>query len=193
MKLIYKGKFDGDENSLPQGNPVEGAVQFKEADDMNDFAKKVNLLAVVLLVAAFVAVGIRAAFADAKAISLWGYALAMLTLFPHELLHGICFREEVYLYTNWRQGMLFVTGTEHMTKARFIFMSLLPNLIFGFVPFLLFMVNPQWTALGTMGAMAISMGAGDYYNVWNALTQVPEGAVIYNQGFHSYWYIKGEK
>ena len=82
MKLIYKGKFDGDENSLPQGNPVEGAVQFKEADDMNDFAKKVNLLAVVLLVAAFVAVGIRAAFADAKAISLWGYALAMLTQIP---------------------------------------------------------------------------------------------------------------
>ena len=193
MKLIYKGKFDGDENSLPQGNPVEGAVRFEEAEDMNDFAKKVNLLAVVLLVAAFVAVGIRAAFADAKAISLWGYLLAMLTLFPHELLHGICFREEVYLYTNWRQGMLFVTGTEHMTKARFIFMSLLPNLIFGFVPFLLFMVNPQWTALGTMGAMTISMGAGDYYNVWNALTQVPKGAVIYNQGFHSYWYIKGEK
>ena len=192
MKLIYKGKFNGNENSLPSGEPVEGAVQFKEADSMNDFAKKVNLLAVGILVVAFGAVILRAVIADAEPFSFWGYLLAMLTLFPHELLHGICFKEEVYLYTNWKQGMLFVTGPEHMTKARFIFMSLLPNLLFGFVPLVLFLLNPNWTALGTMGAMAVSMGAGDYYNVWNALTQVPKGGMVYNQGFHTYWYVKGE-
>ena len=193
MKLIYKGKFNGDESSLPAGKMVEGAVQFREADSMKDFAKKVNVLAVVLLVLAFGAVIVREINAQVPPFHFWGYLLAMLSPFPHELLHGICFREEVYLYTNWKQGMLFVTGPEHMTKGRFVFMSLLPNLLFGFVPLVLFMVNPQWTALGTMGAMAVSMGAGDYYNVWNALTQVPKGGMVYNQGFHTYWYIKGEE
>ena len=90
MKLIYKGKFDGDENSLPQGNPVEGAVRFEEAEDMNDFAKKVNVVALVLMVVAFVLFLARAVFAGAEFFSISGYALAMLTLFPHELLHGIC-------------------------------------------------------------------------------------------------------
>lgn len=47
-----------------------------------------------------------------------GSILSMLTLFPHELLHAICFREDVYLYTNLAQGMLFVIGPETMTRRR---------------------------------------------------------------------------
>lgn len=39
MKLIYKGKFDGDENSLPSSEPVEGAVMFKEAADMKQIGR----------------------------------------------------------------------------------------------------------------------------------------------------------
>lgn len=58
-----------------------------------------------------------------------GCILPMLTLFPHELLHAVCFKEDVYLYTNWKQGMLFVVGPESMSKSRFIFMSLLPNIV----------------------------------------------------------------
>ena len=44
----------------------------------------------------------------------WGAALlgSLLILFPHELLHAVCFKNDVYLYTNFKQGMLFVVGTE---------------------------------------------------------------------------------
>ena len=66
-------------------------------------------------------------------------------------------------------------------------MSLLPNLVFGFLPFVLFLLQPQWSILGTLGVISIGCGVGDYYNVYNALTQVPKGAIIYNKGFHSYW------
>ena len=27
----------------------------------------------------------------------------ILTMFPHELLHALCFKEDVYLYTNFKQ------------------------------------------------------------------------------------------
>ena len=123
------------------------------------------------------------------AFNIWGCIVSTLCLFPHEFIHAICFREDVYLYTNLKNGMLFVTGTEDMSKFRFVFMSLLPNFVFGFVPFILFMINPSWGFAGTLGALSIPMGAGDYLNVFNAIRQVPKGAKIYMSGMHSYWYM----
>ena len=118
-----------------------------------------------------------------------GCLLSLVALFPHELLHAVCFREDVYLYTNLKQGMLFVVGPEDMSRARFVFMSLLPNLVFGFLPYVLGMLFPQCVFLLAFGALNIGSGAGDYYNVFNALTQMPKGARTYLHGFHSYWYI----
>ena len=122
-----------------------------------------------------------------------GYIASMLALFPHEILHAVCFKETVYLYTNMKQGMLFVVGPECMSKARFVFMSMLPNLVFGFIPFILFLFFPNLTFLGAMGAIAIGCGAGDYMNVFNAIVQMPKGAKTYLYGFHSYWFMPEER
>lgn len=185
MKLIYKGKYNGDESSLPSAEPVEGAVRFKEAEDMKQFSVLINVVALVITVLGMVLFFWRGGLRN---FNFWGYVLFMVTLFPHELLHGVCFKENVYLYTNLKQGMLFVTGPEHLSKARFIFMSLLPNLLFGLLPFVIYLIDPSHNALGTWGVLALGAGAGDYYNVFNALTQVPKGGKIYNVGFHSWWY-----
>ena len=121
--------------------------------------------------------------------SLLGLALCLLGLFPHEILHAICFKEDVYLFTNFSHGMLFVAGPEDMSKSRFIFMSLLPNIVLGFIPYLIFVINPDWTLLGIFASFNISSGAGDYLNVYNAITQMPKGARTYLHHFNSYWYI----
>ncbi|HJA13063.1 MAG TPA: DUF3267 domain-containing protein [Candidatus Mediterraneibacter merdipullorum] len=105
--------------------------------------------------------------------------LVLLTLFPHELLHAVCFRRDVYLYTNLMQGMLFVVGPETMSKSRFIFMSLLPNLVFGLLPYLAGMIFPNRMMLLMAGILGLGSGAGDYYNVFNAVTQMPHGARTY--------------
>lgn len=186
MKLIYKGKFSGNPDDLPHGEHKEGAVKFKECDDPKRLGILANGIAFVIMVVFMVLYFLRAGIRN---FSFFGYILAMLSVFPHELLHAVCFRNEVYLYTNWKQGMLFVVGPECMSKARYVFMSLLPNLVFGFVPFLLFWFYPQLSFLGSMGALTIGMGAGDYYNVYNALTQMPKGAKTYLYKFNSYWYI----
>lgn len=186
MKLVYKGKFSGDANDLPHGDHQPGAVKFKECEDSKKLGILANGIALILFFALEVVACLRV---QSYTFSFIGAALSILTLFPHEFLHAICFREEVYLYTNLKEGMLFVVGPEIMTKARFIFMSLLPNLVFGVVPFALFLLNPAWEWLGTMGALAISMGAGDYYNVFNALTQMPRGAKTYLYQFNSWWFM----
>ena len=185
MKLIYKGKFDGNPESLPHGEHMPGAVRFKEFDDPKKIGIVANGIAFVIIIVLIVILFWRGGFG---AYNFWGILAAVFSAFPHEFLHAVCFKNEVYLYTNWKQGMLFVVGPEDMSKARFVFMSLLPNLVFGIIPFLIFLIFPQFGFLGTLGAFATGMGAGDYYNVYNALTQMPKGARTYLYQFNSYWY-----
>ena len=186
MKLIYKGKFSGDVNTLPMGEHEPGAVQFKEPQSMKNFAIVMNVAAGLIAVVCMILVVRLGGLQPGAWIA--GALLALLAMVPHELLHAICFKDEVYMYTNLKQGSMFVVGTERMSKARFVFMSLLPNLVFGFIPFIIFLFVPQRTLLGVFGAVGISGGAGDYLNVFNALTQMPRGAKTYMHGFHSYWY-----
>ena len=186
MKLIYKGKFDGNVESIPHGEHQPGAVKFKEPEDPKKLAVIANGISIGILVLTIALLFWRG---GVQGYNIWGVLLSMVTLIPHEFLHAICFKEEVYLYSWLSKGMMFVTGLEVMTKGRYVFMSLLPNLVFGFIPFIMFLINPSWSLLGSMGAFAISMGAGDYLNVYNALTQMPKGAKTYLYGFNSWWYI----
>ena len=191
MKLIYKGKFDGNPKSLPHNAHKPNAVKFKEIDDPKKLSLLANIIASILAIILFIILFLRVEiniFEDSVKIMI-GCLLSMLALFPHEILHAICFKEEVYLYTYFSKGMLFVTGKETMSKSRFIFMSLLPNIIFGFIPYIISMINPSLITLGIFGAMSITCGAGDYYNVFNAITQMPKGSRTYMYEFNSYWYM----
>lgn len=185
-RLIYKKEYDGNPESLPSREPMPGAVQYKEIENEKSLALFANGLAVVIMVV--LAIGL-ALSEGGFCFSYLGCLCALLSFFPHEFLHAICFREEVYLYTNWKHGMLFVIGTETMSKARFIFLSLFPNLVFGAIPYIIYLIWPSLAVFGTLGWLALSMGVGDYYNVYNTLTQVPRGGRVYLSQFHSYWYL----
>ena len=190
MKLHYKGKYNLDPSSLPVREHMPGAVPFREAKNTQTLAIIANIAALVIIIPLFVGLFLRCGLGSFSAGGWFGgCALAILSMIPHEFLHALCFRGDVEMYTNLKQGMLFVVGTEDMSLARFIGMSLLPNVIFGLLPYLAAMIWPNLFFLGVMGSLAISMGAGDYYNVFNALTQMPKGARTYMSGFHSYWYL----
>ncbi len=194
MRIVYKGKFDGNPESLPHGEHQPGAVKFREAETPEKMAKIANALALGITAVCMVAYFARAYFAqtlsqDTSWQIILGAIFSMVALFPHEILHGLCFRETVYLYTYWDKGALFVVGSETMSKARFVFMSLCPNLVFGVIPFVLGMIRPEWTALGALGVISIGAGAGDYMNVFHALTQMPKGARTYLYQFNSWWYL----
>lgn len=186
MKLKWQGKFDGNLESLPRREHMPGAVKFKEFDDIKKMGIVLNVASFVMIVALLIPVFLRCGFQESY---FWGFILPVVALIPHEVLHGICFKDEAYIYTNLKNGMLFVVGSENMSRARFIFLSLLPNVVFGFIPFLVGMIFPQIGGFAIFGALSIAMGIGDYYNVYNALTQMPKGAKTYLCGFNSYWYM----
>ncbi len=190
MKLHYMGKYDLNPDSLPHREHKPGCVKFKEAEDSKKLGLWANIAAAVIMAALAVPAYLRIkdVFFDSIGMLYLGIVVSMLVLFPHEFLHAICMKEDVYLYTNWRQGMLFVVGPEDMSKARFVFMSMLPNLVFGIVPYIVGMLIASPFLLG-LGTLATGMGAGDYYNVFNALTQMPKGARTYLYKFNSYWYM----
>lgn len=195
MKLHYEKQFNGDVTTLPQRSHAPGAVKFREPDDPAKLSLIANGGAAVLFLLTFAVLSMRILHTptDGKVeflpSFLIGAFLSVVTMFPHELLHASCFRGDVYLYTFLKKGMLFVVGPEDMSRGRFVFMSLLPNLVFGFLPYTLFLIHPAWTILGVFGAMSIPAGFGDYFNVFNCLTQVPKGGIVYLSGMNSYWYL----
>lgn len=191
MKLHYMGKFNKDPETLPHGEHKPDAVKFKEASDPKKLSIIANLLSIAIMIILAVPAFFRCReFLIANLFEFYiGLILSLLSMFPHEFLHAICFKRDVYMYTNLSQGMMFVVGPETMSKSRFIFMSLLPNIVFGIIPYIIGMIFPHLTVLVSLGIFATGMGAGDYYNVFNALTQMPKGARTYLYQFNSYWYI----
>lgn len=163
-------------------------MAFKEPKDMKTLAIVANVIALILTVLFLIPAFIRYSMFDHYFSVMIGALLTLVILYPHELLHAICFREDAYVYSNLKQGLMFVFGAEDMTKARFVFMSLLPNILLGLIPYVLGLLVPQLQIAAFFGAIALGSGAGDYMNVFNALTQVPKGALIYMYGVNSFWY-----
>ena len=188
MRLHYKGVYNLEPDSLPQRPHRPGGIPFKEAKDTRTLSIIGNVLGAVIIALLLVSAIFRGKSTFDTFQMILGCVLPMAVLLPHELLHAACFRKDVYLYTNLRQGMLFVVGPEDMSKARFLLMSLLPNIVFGLIPYAIGMAPPNM-ALSAFGGICTGMGAADSYNVFNTLTQVPTGAKIYASGFNSYWYL----
>ena len=189
MRFHYAGKYLGDEADLPQRNPMPaGTVAFREPEDTRTLAVVASVIALVLIVVLWALLWVRTA---RPVYSFAGLALAFVAMVPHELLHAIWFKEDVFMYTNLREGMLFVVGTEDMGRGRFVWMCMAPAVVLGIVPLVIWSAHPapglDW--LGIFGLFSFSMASGDFINVFNALTQVPRNARIFLSGMHSYWYV----
>ena len=189
MKLIYKGKYNGDPATLPHGEHMTNAVKFKEFGDSKTFGIIMNVIAVVVTIVCVTLMFVRTEVKSFDMIGI-GAGIALLTLLPHELLHAIFFKKEVYFYHDLKSGLLFVTGPETISKLRYIIMGIFPNAIFGFIPYIIFLMNPRYIILG---AVAIGMGVGDYYNIYNVIIQMPKSARLYMYEFNNYWYMPIEQ
>lgn len=191
MKLHYMGKFNKDPESLPHGEHKANAVKFKEPENPKKLAIVANAISIVIMIVLAVPAFFRYQnFQTFDLLKIYiGIVLSLLSMFPHEFLHAICFKKDVYMYSNLSQGMMFVIGPETMSRKHFVFMSLLPNLVFGVIPYIIGMIFPNMIILLSLGVFATGMGAGDYLNIFNALTQMPKGARTYLYQFNSYWYI----
>lgn len=200
MKLIWKGKFKGVED-LPIGKLPENAVRFEEPESAEELAKETRrfLIPVVifLLVVIFLRIKINGFFRLRDVLNLFGVILIPFSILPHEFLHAIVFPKEaeVEMWYSIKQMLALVTSTTAITKKRFIFLSLFPNIVFGFLPLIVWIFIPNNMSfvsgiLFTFGFISLITGVGDFMNVYNTIKQVPKGAMTQISGFNSYWFFK---
>ena len=199
MRLICRGIYRG-EDQLPRGDLPERAVPFREPEDPAALGRQAMLFLIPSLGAALAVVFGAVFLRDDLSIRVFpwlilGCAASLLAVVPHELLHGLCFGwdAEVELFFSPRDGMAFVVSTRPVSRGRFVWMCLCPNLVLGALPLLVWALlscPPQaGSFLLGFALSSIGMGCGDYLNVYNALRQMPRGSVQQLSGFHSYWYL----
>lgn len=200
MKLIWKGKFNGVED-LPIGELSENAVRFEEPESAEELAKETRIflipVVIFLLIVIFLRIKINGFFGVRDVINILGIILIPFSILPHEYLHAIFFPKdaEVEMWYSIKQRLALVTSTTAITKKRFIFLSLFPNIVFGFLPFIIWIFIPVDMSfisgiLFTFGFISLIMGVGDFMNVYNTIKQVPKGAMTQISGFNSYWFFE---
>jgi len=113
----------------------------------------------------------------------------------HEYIHAFCYPKEAEK-TIWRlrrKSAYFVYCDAELTKKQYIIQCLAPSVVLGIIPFLVWykvvpFLAPEWAMwIMVMIWVMVFMSAGDFANAYNAMRQVPKGAVIFNHGMHTYW------
>lgn len=199
MKLTWKGKYVN-EKQLTVGTLPDNAVKFREPETPAKLSLAASIFAIPVIILIGIAIFIKSllygSFDSFVILNVLGLLLSFLTVIPHEFLHAIAFpkQAEVEVWYSLKNMMAFVFTTCPVSKGRFIFVSLLPNIIFGIIPLIIWVLLPPKfsEAAGVVfsfAAWCLLLGVGDYLNVYNAITQMPKGSMTQLSGFHSYWYL----
>jgi len=196
MTLKFKG-FIKDYNTLAKSALPQNAVRFKEPNN----AVTLNLVASLWCVPLFIIILIFWSTKDAiwdmdfldTFFNLYGVLVSLLFIVPHELLHAVCFPKNAKVDLYFTNFGAFVISSYPIKKIRFIMLSLLPSVILGIIPLIIWALIPNNNLLTeilfSFGSLSLLMGCGDMINVFNSITQMPKGSVQQLSGFNSYWYI----
>jgi len=200
MKLTYKG-ICNDFSTLDKGVLPENAVKFREPDTAA--ALNARMFLFMIPTAAVIGLVVLASFLiygelRFELLHPWAFwaalVLHIVSFIPHELLHAVTFPKNhpVSFYISPKNLVLFVCSVEPVSKRRFIWLSLCPNIILGWLPLVAWFFAPPGvvsTILLFVGAFNTLSGAGDYMNVFNTLRQMPKSSFHQHSGMNSYWYL----
>ncbi|MBS3949889.1 MAG: DUF3267 domain-containing protein [Peptococcaceae bacterium] len=199
MKLLWKGKFTNNDELAINLSLPKNAVKFKEPDNLGQFLRQslvfvVPVFALVIL-AEIAKVGLHGAYTSDRAYL--GLMLAFLAFVPHELMHAALYPSDapVEVWCSTKHMAAFVYCQAPVSRARFIALSMFPNVVLGLLPLSAWvLMPPQHTFLsGNLRIFAtinLLSGIGDYLNVYNTWRQVPKHGMVQNSSIHSYWYVE---
>lgn len=195
--IKFKGKFKNEEQ-LKKGELPKEAIIFREPKKIYKafiLGLIISLpLTIPIVVVLIKKSGVNLVEKNNFYISI---ILSLLSTPIHEIIHGLCFsrEEEKHVFTKFEDGALIIHCNEHLLKKKFIWMCAAPNIILGFIPYILYIIgifdfNINIEAIvGLTATLNILSGIGDYLNIFNAIIQVPKKAKVFNYGINSYWII----
>lgn len=192
MKLIWKGKMKPENAFVYLDLP-------KNAKPLLDTKStwSMYLLIIPILVIAYGAIQIR--LPNVKGIMftrpalLAGIGLALVFLFVHELIHAIFCPKGTTLYVYYTYAGISLIPTCKLTKGRYMLMAIMPTIILGITPLVIWMLFPGMGAVASSIFFAFSIGSlsmciGDIYNVILAAIKMPKGAVLVTSEMNCYFF-----
>lgn len=188
MKGIYNEihfcKFNGDRSTLPQREYMAGSIPFSKTGSQRELQK--YILTRGTLIGTLLYTVVLNYTTNLESGGELGFIFAFLSMFIRPILHAICYKTDVYLLVNTIRLSIVVYGLEDMSKTRFVIMNLMPDIIFGVIPFILFLIFPHYPSLGTFGAANLALGVGDFRNSTYVIKQMPKRAKMNFYQSHSY-------
>lgn len=187
MKLCFHNKID--KSKLPYKKDNNGKIiDIKKNEKQIALSKNIiRLILIITLLVPFFKVSkeiITHKLLDFFIACFIGY----FSIYIHELLHAICYKKEVFIFIDFFKGKAFTIGVEDMSKAKYIFTSLLPNVLLGIIPYVIFLVNDEAIFFGVYGALCLIMGYQDFFNIYNVIKYTPHKSKIYLSGENAYWH-----
>lgn len=196
FNIKFMGKFNDESQLKKKELPLDAKI-FKEPNSISKAFLLGFIISLPLII--LISIGFMYKVSSFKNIKpmyfILSVILTLLLLYLHEIIHAVCFpinfKKEIWIKPN--EGALFVYCNECISKIRFLWVCIAPNLILGIIPFLFFLLgyfdsnDSIKYIVGMVSWMMIVSGIGDYLNIYNTLTQVPRNGYVVNNGFHSYW------
>lgn len=194
MKIKWIGKYNG--NNLPVVHVEDSAKDLPSVT-----AKHTFLLIPILFLLGFcvyfknVILGERVIFS--KGTLAIGFMIGII-LFPvHEMLHAVCFPPGSEIFLFYTKLGLGTTCTSPVSRNRFIVVNILPSIILGIIPLLMYLIIPKEyasaaTILFAVAFLHIGGSYADYINIVHLL-RLPAKSIIQISGEKIYWSRKGDK
>lgn len=193
MSIKYKGVVNN-YNDIVETVPA-GAVKYIDNEALKKEGVNLAIYNIVAMIVPAVIFSIK--YLELKetpfVFSLLGIIIGCILLFPHEILHGVCFpkKDHVFIYQMLKPPGMFVGSNTLISKRRFIFMNLLPAIVFGLIPLIIWLFVSPYTlfakVLFSVGFINVITCGNDYMNVIKTVRSVPMSAKIQTTGVRVYY------
>lgn len=190
MKIKYMGKLDPKTNPLPTNKLKEGAIRFNEPENVKKRYLWTNIIALILVGIMFVPEYLNVLFRNIDSIDLSNLFIYFILANILLVLSKLCqfyFYKEIYMFKIPRVGFAGVYTTE-FTKKKYIAINLIPNIIFGFLPYYISLIIGNYF-LGIAAIFVIAVSAIDLVNAYHAFVEMPPGSKTFLYQFNNYWYL----
>ncbi|MBR7082032.1 MAG: DUF3267 domain-containing protein [Oscillospiraceae bacterium] len=221
MAIKFKGYRKDIKKALPESDLPDNAVKFREPNSvfaLNMWALLFSIPAILIVVgfaflkrriypeqiSLFYKLIISSEFYNLPVSALLNalynciisLLLFLLCIVPHELLHAIAFHRDADVDIYFTSSVALCYSHDVISKRRFIGLSLLPSFVLGILPLIVWLFIPPSSNAADIvyftAALNFIAGAGDFMNVFNAMTQMPRGTYQQLSGFNSYWFYLPE-
>lgn len=183
MKIVWKGSMNEQNLFVYPGLPENAR---KLVSDRSAWAS--YLLIIPVLIFTYIGIKLRLPYAAGPMFAKWalivGTVLSLPFLAVHEFIHAACCPKasEIFLYLT--SAGICLIPTCPLSKRRYLMMAIMPAVILGICPFLIWLLAPGLDAqtaliLFVFSVGSLSMCVGDVYNVILAAAKMtPESVFI---------------